>query len=82
MGNNSTILNGTSVGRRCLVAANAVVLADQEVPEGSFVTGVPGRVKRPTSEAQVVRMMRTARSLAEKAKVFKEAGGLGSLVTA
>ena len=74
MGNNSTILNGTTVGRRCLVAANAVVLANSEVPEGSFVTGVPGKVKRPVTEAQVERMMRTARSLADKAKVFKDSG--------
>ena len=74
MGNNSTILNGTTVGKQCLVAANAVVLANQEVPEGSFVTGVPGKVKRPVTEAQVERMMRTSRSLAAKAKVFKDAG--------
>ena len=74
MGNNSTILNGTTVGKRCLVAANAVVLANQQVPEGSFVTGVPGSIKRPVTEAQVARMMRTARSLAAKAKVFSENG--------
>ena len=74
MGNNSTILNGTTVGKQSLVAANAVVLANQEVPERSFITRVPGKVKRPTTEAQVERMARTARSLAEKAKIFKENG--------
>ena len=57
-----------------MVAANAVVLANSEVPEGSFVTGVPGKVKRPVTEAQVERMMRTAKSLAVKAKVFKDSG--------
>ena len=36
-----------------MVAANAVVLANSEVAEGSFVTGVPGKVKRPVTEAQV-----------------------------
>ena len=74
MGNNSTILNGTTLGKRCLVAANSVVLANQEIPPASFITGVPGSIKRQVDQAQIDRMMRTARSLAEKAKLFKESG--------
>ena len=74
MGNNSTILNGSTLGKRCLVAANSVVLANREIPPDSFITGVPGSIKRPVNQAQIERMMRTARSLAEKAKLFKESG--------
>jgi len=74
MGNNSTILNRTTVGKRCLVAANAVVLAGQDVPDESFVTGVPGEVKRKVTQAQVERMRRTATGMAKRGQEFKGAG--------
>ncbi len=74
MGNNSTILNGVILGKRCLVAANSVALANREFPGGSFVTGVPGTVKRQVTQAQIERMTRTAHALAERAKLFKESG--------
>jgi len=74
MGNNSTILNRTTVGKRCLVAANAVVLAGQSVPDESFVTGVPGEVKRQVTQVQVDRMRRTATGMAKRGQEFKAAG--------
>ena len=74
MGNNSTILPGTTLGKQCMVAANSVVLSNQNIPQRSFITGVPGSIKKAVTQAQIDRMMRTARSLAEKAKVFQENG--------
>jgi carbonic anhydrase/acetyltransferase-like protein (isoleucine patch superfamily) len=74
MGNNSTILNRTTMGKRCLVAANAVVLAGQDVPDESFVTGVPGVVKRQVTKEQVDRMRRTATGMAKRGREFKAAG--------
>ena len=74
LGNNCTFLNHASVGKRCLIAANSVVLSGSDIPDNSFVTGVPGAVKRPVTEEQVANMKRNALSLVEHAKEFKANG--------
>lgn len=48
IGNNATLLDGARVGRFCVIAAGAVVLGGSTVPDDSFVTGTPGRI-RPLS---------------------------------
>jgi carbonic anhydrase/acetyltransferase-like protein (isoleucine patch superfamily) len=45
IGNNATLLDGARVGRLCVVAAGSVVLSGADVPDESFVTGTPGRVR-------------------------------------
>lgn len=45
IGNNATLLDGARVGRFCVVAAGSVVLGGATVPDESFVTGTPGRVR-------------------------------------
>jgi acetyltransferase-like isoleucine patch superfamily enzyme len=43
IGGGVTVLPGVHIGRRSFIAAGALVVGD--VPEGSFVVGVPGRIK-------------------------------------
>jgi acetyltransferase-like isoleucine patch superfamily enzyme len=43
VGGGVTVLPGVRIGRRSFIAAGALVVRD--VPEGSFVSGVPGRVR-------------------------------------
>jgi carbonic anhydrase/acetyltransferase-like protein (isoleucine patch superfamily) len=74
LGNNCTFLHRSTLGKRCLIAANSVVLAGSNVPDNSFVTGVPGAIKREVSEAQIANMKRTALNLVERAKEFKASG--------
>ncbi len=74
LGNNCTFLHRSSIGRECLIAANSVVLSGTDVPDRSFVTGIPGTVKRPVSEEQMASMRRNAGSLVERARVFKASG--------
>ena len=76
LGNNSSILEGSSVGGQCLIAANAVAPANTEAPDRSFLVGVPGRVKGPVSEAQLAMMRYTNESVAEEGRLYK-AEGLG-----
>ena len=59
VGNNSTLLEGVELGDYCLVAANAVVLNGTKVPDGSFLTGVPARI-RPISPEQRLMLETTA----------------------
>ena len=74
LGNNCTFLHRATIGKECLIAANSVVLSRTNVPDRSFVTGIPGKVKREVSERQVETMKHTANSLVERAKVFRESG--------
>ena len=55
---------------RCVL----MVLSGSNVPDSSFVTGVPGAVKREVTATQVSNMLHTARHLAERAKVFRDSG--------
>lgn len=50
IGMSATVMNGARIGQGSVVAAGAVVLPGTDVPPGSLVTGVPGRVRRPTTE--------------------------------
>ena len=52
IGMHATILNGAVIGDGCLIAAGALVPENMQVPAGSLVIGVPGKVVRPVSAAQ------------------------------
>ena len=67
---------GRASAGQCLIAANAVVPANTEAPDRSFLVGVPGRVKGPVSEAQLAMMRYTNESVAEEGRLYK-AEGLG-----
>jgi carbonic anhydrase/acetyltransferase-like protein (isoleucine patch superfamily) len=49
IGMGATLLSRSVIGRRCLVAAGAVVPPDFVVPDGMLIMGVPGKVFRPVS---------------------------------
>ena len=46
IGMGATLLGRTKIGKRCLVAAGALVPPGTEVPDEMMVLGVPGRVTR------------------------------------
>jgi len=45
IGMNATTLHHVEVGDDCVVAAGSVVAPGTKVPDGSFVAGVPGKIK-------------------------------------
>jgi carbonic anhydrase/acetyltransferase-like protein (isoleucine patch superfamily) len=53
IGMGAIILNGARVGKCSLVAAGAVVPQGVVVPPRSLVAGVPGRVRRELSDAEI-----------------------------
>ncbi len=44
IGINSTVLDGCHIGKGSIVAANAIVPPDTEIPPNSLVAGVPARI--------------------------------------
>jgi carbonic anhydrase/acetyltransferase-like protein (isoleucine patch superfamily) len=53
IGMGSIVLNGAQIGAGSLIAAGAVVPQGAVIPPGSLVAGVPGRVRRELSDAEV-----------------------------
>jgi len=53
VGIGARLLSGSAIGPECLVAAGAVVPPGMVVPPRSVVMGVPGRVVRPATAAEV-----------------------------
>jgi carbonic anhydrase/acetyltransferase-like protein (isoleucine patch superfamily) len=47
------LLNGSVTGARALIAAGAVVLEGQEIPENAIAAGVPAKVRGEISDAGV-----------------------------
>jgi gamma-carbonic anhydrase len=52
IGMGSVILDGAVIGKQCLIGAKALVKQDMEIPDGSFVVGVPARIVRPLTEEE------------------------------
>ncbi|HET6252334.1 MAG TPA: gamma carbonic anhydrase family protein [Tepidisphaeraceae bacterium] len=50
IGIGAILLGRSRVGKECLIGAGPVVPPGMEVPDGSVVMGVPGRITRPVSE--------------------------------
>ncbi|MGH8894657.1 MAG: gamma carbonic anhydrase family protein [Actinomycetes bacterium] len=72
IGMGAIVLNGAVVGRGSLVAAGSVVREGEVVPPGSLVAGVPGRVRRPVSDAERERIASGAQSYAARAKQYRD----------
>jgi carbonic anhydrase/acetyltransferase-like protein (isoleucine patch superfamily) len=60
VGINAVILNGARIGKRCLIAACAMVPEGMEVPDGAMVVGVPGKIKRILEPDQQVMLEKNA----------------------
>ncbi len=53
IGMGAVVLNGAKVGANCLIGAHALVGEGKEIPDGSLVVGVPGKVNRPLTPEQI-----------------------------
>ena len=70
VGMGATILNGARIGRNCLIGAGALVTEHKEIPDGSLVMGMPGKVVRALDEAAIEGLRRSARSYQANAARF------------
>ena len=73
IGMHATILNGAVIGDGCLIAAGALVPENMQVPTGSLVIGVPGKVVRPVSAAQADAIKANEEEYLELARAHAEA---------
>jgi carbonic anhydrase/acetyltransferase-like protein (isoleucine patch superfamily) len=62
VGMGAIVLNGALVGDDSLIGAGAVVTEGMQVPPGSVVIGIPGRVLKETTPAQRAHILENAQS--------------------
>jgi carbonic anhydrase/acetyltransferase-like protein (isoleucine patch superfamily) len=74
VGMGAIVLNGARIGRDCLVGAGAMVTEGKEIPPGSLVLGMPGKVVRPLSVDEIARNRAAAAHYVANWRRF--AGGL------
>lgn len=74
VGNGAVLLDEVEIEEFCIIAAGAVVPPHTRVPRGSFVVGVPGRVRGPLSEDQWARLRRQGEGYVQLAREYKAAG--------
>ena len=67
IGMGATVLGRTVIGRRCLIAAGAVVPPDLIVPDEMVVMGVPGKIVRPVKAEELEYMKRLSAHYVELA---------------
>ena len=73
IGMHATNLHGAVIGDGGLIAAGARVPENMQVPAGSLVIGVPGKVVRPVSAAQAAAIKANEEEYLELARAHAEA---------
>ena len=69
IGMHATLLNHCVIGRNCIIGAGALVPEGVVIPDGSVAVGVPARVIKPVTEAQIEANLRNAAHYVEHGKV-------------
>jgi carbonic anhydrase/acetyltransferase-like protein (isoleucine patch superfamily) len=72
IGMGAIVLNGAFVGRGSVIGAGAVLLEGMNVPPGSMVVGVPGRVVRPVDEGTRERIGQAWRHYVDQARRHRD----------
>jgi carbonic anhydrase/acetyltransferase-like protein (isoleucine patch superfamily) len=58
--NGAMVLDRARIGRRCVIAAGALVPPDRDIPDGSVVMGAPGRIVREVTDQDLAMIARAA----------------------
>ena len=53
VGMGAIVMNYAKVGKNCIIGAGALVTENKEIPDGSLVMGVPGRVVRQLTPEEI-----------------------------
>ena len=72
VGMGATVLNGAVIGRNCLIGAGALVPEGREIPAGSLVVGMPGKVVRALSDEEIAANRASATHYAENWRRFAD----------
>ncbi len=74
IGMGAVILNGSVIGPGSIIAAGSVILEGDIIPPRSLVAGVPGKVRRTTTDEEVQAIKDNAATYRELKDSYREGG--------
>ena len=72
IGIGSVVLNGAKIGKNCIIGSKALVTEGMEVPAGSMVLGIPGKLTKTLSEESSPRSIRKSARNIDNYKKYKQ----------
>ena len=72
IGMGATVLNGATIGKNCLIGAGALITEGKEIPDGSLVMGVPGKVVRQLDDEAIAKLEASALHYQENMRRFRD----------
>ena len=72
IGMGATVLNGAKIGINCLIGAGALITEGKEIPDGSLVMGVPGKVVRQLDDEAIAKLEASALHYQENMRRFRD----------
>jgi carbonic anhydrase/acetyltransferase-like protein (isoleucine patch superfamily) len=69
--NGAMVLDRARIGRHCVIAAGALIPPDKIIPDGSLVMGVPGKIVRSVSDADLELIAHVAQHYRERIALYK-----------
>ena len=72
IGIGAVILNKAKIGKNCIIGAKALITEGMEIPDGSMVVGVPGKIKKTLSDEEQKMVSIAANHYIENYKKYKK----------
>lgn len=72
IGIGATMMNGSSVGKECIVGAHALVTEGKKFPDGVVIMGAPAKVVRDLNDADRAKLRANAERYVERAKRYRQ----------
>ena len=74
IGMNATILHDAEIGNFCIIGASCLVNEGMQIPDKSFVVGIPAKVKGEATPEQLFWVEEAPKTYVELAKQYKQEG--------
>ena len=72
IGIGATMMNGSSVGKECIVGAHALVTEGKKFPDGVVIMGAPAKVVRELNDDDRAKLRANAERYVERAKRYRQ----------
>lgn len=72
IGMGATVLNGAKIGKNCLIGAGALITEGKDIPDGSLVMGMPGKVVRTLDETAIQGLRASAVHYQDNMRRFRD----------
>jgi carbonic anhydrase/acetyltransferase-like protein (isoleucine patch superfamily) len=74
IGMNATLLHDAEIGNYCIIGAACLVMEEMKIPDKSFVTGVPGKIKGSITESHLFWLEDAPKIYTELIEDYRKAG--------